>query len=107
MSKNNKAMVGNAADKKQVNDAKNKEKLSRDKELDDIRQVLSTPSGRRFYWGLLGFCGVFESSFTGNSQTFFLEGKRQVGLKMLADLNEAQPDAYVTMMNEAKGDENV
>jgi len=104
---NKKALVGNAADKKQVDEAKGKENRSRDQELEDLRQVLSTRQGRRFYWNLLSFCGVFESSFTGNSQTFFLEGKRTVGLKMLANLNDAQPEAYVTMMNEAKGEENV
>jgi len=103
----NKALVGNAADKQQVSDAKSKEKRTHDRDIEDIKNVLSSRSGRRFYWRLLSFCGVFESSFTGNSQTFFLEGKRTVGLKMLDDLNRAQPDAYVTMMKEAKGDENV
>lgn len=104
---NKKSLVGNAADRKQVKDAKGKEKLSRERELQDIKQVLSTRNGRRFYWNLLGFCGVFESSFTGNSQTFFLEGKRTVGLKLLADLNEADPESYLKMMQEAKGEENV
>lgn len=92
----------NAADKGQVKEQENKERRGRERELGDIRWILSSPQGRRFFWRYLGECGVFKTSFTGSSQTFFNEGQRNVGLMLLADLNEAQPDAYVTMMKEAK-----
>lgn len=96
--------VKNAADRKQVEEAKKKERNERNQEIEDIRFVLSDARGRRFFWRYLGECGVFKTSMTGNSQTFFNEGMRNIGLKLLADLNEADPGAYIKMMNENKED---
>lgn len=98
----NQPLVNNAADEEQTGRAKYKEKHKRERELNDVRWVLSTPQGRRFYWRYLEDCGVFKSSFVGQFQTFFLEGQRNVALKLLADLNDADPNAYVTMLNESK-----
>jgi hypothetical protein len=84
--------------------AEQKQKRQRDIELDDVKWILSTPQGRRFMWRYLGECGVFKSSFVGQFQTFFNEGERNVGLKLLADVNDAHPEAYVTMMKEARKD---
>lgn len=100
-----KPVVKNAADKNQVKEAEGKVKRTRERELNDVRMVLSTLQGRRFVWRYLSECGVFRTSFTGNSQTFFNEGERNIGLKILADVNEAAPEAYLTMMNESKGDQ--
>jgi hypothetical protein len=92
----------NVADKSQVKQAEYKQKRMRDIELDDVRHVLSTPNGRRYMWRYLAECGVFQTSFDGSSRTYFREGERNIGLKILADINEAQPEAYVTMLKEAQ-----
>ncbi|MBF8177814.1 Bbp19 family protein [Herminiimonas contaminans] len=92
----------NASDESQVADRKKKELRGRERELEDLRVVLSTKEGRRFYWKTLCDCGVFKSSFTGNSTTFFNEGKRDIGLKLLADLMEADAKKYLLMTEEAK-----
>lgn len=97
----------NVSDKKNVTDGNRKAKDARREELRDLEFVLSSREGRRFVWKLLEMCGVFTSSFTGNSQTFFLEGQRNIGLKVLADVNEASLEKYVVMMKEAKGDSDV
>lgn len=102
-----KPMVSNAADTKQVKNAKFKEKDQRRQELDDVRYILSNAVGRRFFWRYLGECGLFQSSFTGSSETFFREGQRNVGLKLMADLNDADPNAYAVMLKEnQKGDKD-
>lgn len=95
----------NIADEAQVKDGAKKGKYRRDRELDDVKKILETDHGRRFMWRYLGLAGVFQTSFTGNSTTFFNEGKRDIGLKMLADVTEAKPDAYIQMANEAKKSE--
>lgn len=87
-----------------IKKAEGREKRKRDTELDDIKWVLSTPMGRRFIWRYLGECGIFRSSFVGQFQTFFHEGERNIGLKLLADVNDSQPEAYVIMMKEARKD---
>jgi hypothetical protein len=71
-----------------------------------MRYILSSRQGRRFLWRYLERCGVFKTSFDGTSRTYFNEGERNIGLKLLADVNEANIEAYVTMMKEAKGDKN-
>lgn len=97
--------VKNAADEAQVNEAAAKEKRGRARDLEDMRFILETAQGRRFIWRQLGECGVFKSSFTGNSTTFFNEGRRDVGLKLMADVMDAKPDAYLQMAEEAKREE--
>lgn len=99
-----KALVKNAADPEQVQQAKEKAESLNDRRLNDVREVLNTVRGRRFYWTLLEFCGVFKTSNADEFQIFFNEGMRNVGLKLLADVNEAAPEAYLKMLGESKGD---
>lgn len=101
-----KSFVKNAADEDQVKEAEVKVKHGRDLELNDIRFVLGTVQGRRMLWRYLAACGVYKSSFTGNSQTFFLEGQRNIGLLLLADIQDASPEGYLLMMQEAKKNED-
>ena len=68
--------------------------------LNDIRKIVAMPEGRRFYFFILKEAGVFRSSFTGNSTTFFNEGARNIGLILVRDLMEAKPDALNQMMRE-------
>lgn len=90
--------VGN---EEQVKAKTSKRKSKRDQELDDLRVILSTHGGRAFIWRLLGKCGVYKISFTGNSTTFFNEGKRQIGLQLLDEVFEADPNVFTKMQNEA------
>jgi len=52
------------------------------------RTFLATPHGQRVLEDLLRECGVFEPSMTGNSQTFYNEGMRAIGLKILNALDK-------------------
>lgn len=97
-----KAKTFNASDEDQVKTRKRKDERERDRELADLRLVMSSVEGRRFVWRLLEKAGVFRTSFTGNSTTFFNEGMRNMGLMVLGDVHEACADAYIVMMNESK-----
>lgn len=99
--------MGNAADQRQVRKAKQGERLKREQELNDIRITGSTRAGRRHLWRLLAAAGCFRQSFVpGQSDgTAFNEGRRSIGLMVLADLHEANPALYLLMANEAKDDE--
>jgi hypothetical protein len=78
-----------------------KRKNKRQQEVEDLRNLLSTQAGRSFMWRLLSYCGVYKTSFTGNSTTFFNEGKRQVGLHLLDEVFEADANAFSKMQTEA------
>jgi hypothetical protein len=99
---NERVKTFNAADEDQVKTRKRKDERERERELADMRQVMSSVEGRRFVWRLLERAGVFRTSFTGNSTTFFNEGMRNMGLMVLGDVHEAAADAYIVMMNESK-----
>lgn len=64
-------------------------RLRREAELDDIAWLMSEQRGRRIMYRLLEMTSVFKSSFTGNSQTFFNEGRRAVGTTLIGDIAEA------------------
>ena len=78
------------------------EKLEREVFLNDVRHVLSSVQGRRFVWRILDMAGVYRSSFTGNSTTFFNEGARNIGLRVLSDVMDAKPEAFLLMQQEDK-----
>lgn len=97
-------MIDNADNQKQVSSNKLKEKLKQELADADLKYLLSTDQGRRFLWSTLEMCGVYKSSFTGSSQTFFLEGQRNIGLKLLADIMRVDPESYIKMYKQSRKD---
>lgn len=63
--------------------------VRRERELDDVAWLMAQPRGRRFVYRLLTMSNVFSSSFTGNSETFFNEGRRVIGTTLIKDLVDA------------------
>ena len=73
--------------------------------LSNIREIAKTKQGQAFIWHILDFCGIYTDSFTGDNQTFYLEGKRSIGLSILQLLEDADPSIYprlVLLNNEEK-----
>lgn len=74
-----------------------KAKLTREQErrADRLRlaaqNLLNHPDGKLLLFRLIEMTGVFASSFTGNSTTFFNEGRRSVGLDLYRLLMTADP----------------
>ena len=73
-------------------------------EAEDLKWIMENRRGRRFVWRLLSKAGIYRSSFTGNSTTFFQEGMRNIGLMIVHDIHEVCPDQYSVMVKEAKKD---
>lgn len=98
-----KPYVRNAANPEQVKNAEMLERHRVDSEIRDMAVVLNSPEGRRLVWRYLEFCSVFKSTFNhSGSISAFNEGMRNVGLKLMAELNEASPEAYLIMLKESK-----
>lgn len=89
-----------ASDPTQVGERKVDAKNAERERIAGLGQLLETRQGRAWANDLLGKCGVFRTSFTGNSATFFNEGKRDIGLLVMADITREYPDAYLTMLKE-------
>ena len=91
-------------DVKEVNKKKTKSQLRRLRQIEWLKDILSKSGGRDCIWRLLIQCGVYHTSFTGDApHTFLNEGKRQIGLWVLTEINEADPQAYITMQEENNG----
>lgn len=60
-------------------DKKNTEKIDLQNLL-DLKAVMKTPEGRRFFQWLVMRCGQDATSFTRDSRTYFNEGMRNVAL---------------------------
>lgn len=91
----------NAGDSKQVSErqALSKEKL--EQLARGLKHIMGNKDGRAWMWNFLGECGIFRTSFTGNSTTFFNEGQRNIGLSVQADLTRNCQAEYLQMQSEA------
>ena len=95
------AREGPLADEEKVRKKGLDERLRRRRDLEDVFTLMSTRSGRRFFWRMLSAGRIFAPVFTGNNSTFFNEGKREVMLEFLADSQEF-PDLYLLMVKESR-----
>lgn len=98
-------MAYNADDEKQVKKARKDAEFNDALRLDVIKNVMSAPAGRRWMYGLMEMCHCFHTSFIAGAPdaTAFREGERNIGLQIIADVQSASPDLYLTMIQEAKG----
>lgn len=86
-------------EKKKAIEDRNKRKADRD--LTDLKKVLSLVEGRRFIWRLLSDAGVFRSSFNANALAMsFSEGNRNLGLVVLNEILKVSPASFTQMQRE-------
>ena len=86
---------------------KTREELRRDRDENDLKQVMSTEGGRRFVWRQLSNAGLFTTSFVAGAGdlTAFNEGGRCKGLQLLNELMRVCPGSYLTMQKESMDNE--
>lgn len=67
------------------------------KEKDEkvLRNILKTKDGRWFIMRLLDKTKVNCETFTGNSQTFYNEGKRSIGINLVQEITALGLDAVL------------
>lgn len=88
----------NAADEKQVKDKEKVVANERRQELEDIRTIINTPAGKRFFKRLMKDGRIYNTTFTGNSYSYFLEGNRNLALRYFNDICEAAPDKLIDVI---------
>lgn len=96
-------VVKNAADEDQVRADKKNGKYARDKELNDLRFLMSNIQGRRFLWRLLGRFRVYGSCLNpSGSMVYYNIGQQDAGHFIQSEIVEADQDKYFEMLKEAK-----
>ncbi len=83
-------------------DRQEKDKKKRERELTDIRAILLTPAGRRFYWRILERGSIFHDAFCNDNTngTNYNLGRQSLSRDFLNDLMEAKPEALTQMQQE-------
>jgi hypothetical protein len=66
----------------------------------NYREMLKTRAGREVIWHILSLCDIYTDGFTGNSTTFFIAGKRNVGMQLIEVMTDADPTAYPRLLLE-------
>ena len=81
----------------------NTQKLAREQELADVREVLGLPAGTRLYKRLLALANTLGASFANDPySTAFNEGLRQMGIVILRDAQEAAPELMAELFKPTK-----
>jgi len=99
-----------ASDPSQTAAAGKLERRRRDDELEELRQVVATPAGRRTLWRMLVFCGVHASVYPdlavgqtdGALRIAYAAGRQDVGHWLEAELVAADDEVLLRMMREAR-----
>lgn len=67
----------------------------------DYQQLMESKAGRGVFYRMLSDCGVYRTSFSPDALVMaYQEGRRSVGLKILADLQRYCPAECAQMINE-------
>jgi hypothetical protein len=75
-------------------------KANREQDKADFKWLMGQVQGRRFIWRLLELAGVYRSTFRADNEMAFLEGMRNMGLVLMADIHEVCPEKYFVMVKE-------
>ncbi len=94
--------VRNAADREQVKAADKAVKQRRRQDLLDLREVLRLPAGRRVLWRWIDRLRPVDRLWDAGALIHYKTGFHDVAVMMLNEINEADPDALVLMMTEAR-----
>lgn len=100
--------VRNASSLRQVKRSEDLERILRENQLLDMREVLAIPAARRVLWRLLTEeCGLFRQTFReGHADTTaFYEGKRSVALALQSEIGQANVGALELMRAERAQDD--
>lgn len=66
--------------------------------LADVRDMINSPSGSRFFQWFFRRGMLFSTTFTGNSHGYFLEGGRNLALQVFNVLVQAAPVESLTAL---------
>lgn len=93
--------------RRQEREAEAEELLAREarrREVEDLRWLMAHAQGRRFIWRLLDRAGIYRTSFNSSGSVMAMnEGRREMGLFVLAEITEAAPESFLKLLRENQG----
>jgi hypothetical protein len=90
------------ADQAEVRQSRTLEEMDEKAKIAQLGRILAQEDVRDYLWRLLCSCNVYASTANANFGTMsLLEGRRQVGLQLLVEICEADPNAEMLMRKKA------
>lgn len=93
-------LVTNAASKKQVQKAQQVVAFKAERDRVEMIGLLEDPRFRRFLWNVLELCHVHHSIWDPSARIHYNAGQQDIGHAIMAQILEARPSAYLTLMEE-------
>jgi hypothetical protein len=88
-------------DEREETQAKASAALKRKQQVEDFKWLMAHAQGRRIVSRLLEETGVHRTSFHHSGSVMaFNEGKRHVGLFLMAEILEIAPESYTKLLKE-------
>lgn len=93
----------NTADPEAVNKERKKYARTRADRLEFVKAAMGVQQGRSWFYDILNFCDIFNYKFDEDPyRNAFNCGVRNIGARILADVQEASPEKYLEMIRENK-----
>jgi len=84
---------------------KEKARIARDQEIEDLKWLMGHAQGRRIATRLFAKTGYRHTPFHTNGSTMaFKAGEQNIGLWLEAELLEASPDGYFRLLKEYRNE---
>lgn len=94
-------MPYDASNRRDVKAAEKQAKLVEQQRREIVTGIMSVVPGRSWMCDILESCHIFATSYNDIAHRMaFMEGQREVGIRLLSDIMSACPDQYVLMMRE-------
>jgi len=91
-------LITNAADPRQLKDARINEQDQLSGQAKDIADVLNTPAGKRVFWRLLEECRLFSTVFDSDPlQMARKAGQQEIAHEWRARIDQAVPGAFLKL----------
>lgn len=92
----------NAADRKSIRAAEKAARLRERERAEVVTSIMSTRAGRSWLWDRLSETSIFSTTHVAADPlgSAFQEGRRSVGLSLLADIMAHCPDQFINAMRE-------
>jgi hypothetical protein len=88
-------------DEREAQQAHAAQALKRKQQVEDFKWLMAHAQGRRIVSRLLEETGVHRTSFNHSGSVMaFNEGKRHLGLYLMAEILEIAPESYVKLLKE-------
>ena len=75
-------------------------KISRDEQLADLKFLMGTPQGERFFWKFLSKCKTFSSIYEKSALIHYNSGQQDLGHYLMGELTTADSEQFFKIMKD-------